>query len=86
MLPLPKVATETQAFRDLETRNYAAFDAFTGLPGRLGCPAIFSARLVEVRSKPVPFGEHRLQEGVQLFRAGYRLLQLREKKASIHIS
>jgi hypothetical protein len=86
MLPLPKVATETQAFRDLETRNYAAFDAFTGLPGRLGCPAIFSAGLVEMSREAIPLGENRLQEGVQLFRAGYRLLQLREKKASIHIS
>ena len=38
--------------------------------------------LVEVRSEPVPFGQNGLQEGMELFRAHHRLLQLREKKYS----
>jgi hypothetical protein len=86
MLPLAKVAAEPQFLRDLEGRNYAAFDALTGLPGRLEGPSIFSAGLVEMSRKAIPFGKNGLQDGVQLFRARHRLLQLREKKAGIHIS
>ena len=56
--------------------------ALTGLASRLGSPSIFSAGLVEVRSEPVPFGQNGLQEGIELFRAHHRLLQLREKKYS----
>jgi hypothetical protein len=51
VLPLAKVATEPQAFRDLERGNYAAFDPLTGLASRLGCPPIFSAGLVECAAK-----------------------------------
>ena len=86
MLPLTKVAAETQAFRNLERRNYAAFNALAGLACRLGCSPIFSAGLVEVRCKAVPFGQNGLQKGVQSFGAGHRFLQLVEKRASGHIS
>jgi hypothetical protein len=86
VLPLAKVAAETQFLRDLETRNYAAFDTPTGLPRRLRCSSIFSAGLVEMGSEAVPFGENRLQKGMEPFRAGDRFLQLREKRAGIHIS
>jgi hypothetical protein len=86
MLPLAKVAAEAQFLRDLEARNYAAFDALSGFSGRLGCSSIFSAGLVEVRSEAIPLGKNRLQKGVQPFRAGHRFLQLLEKWAGIHIS
>jgi len=83
---LTKVATETQFLRDLEGREDAAFDAFPGLTSRLRGPSIFSAGLVEVRREAIPLGENRLQEGVELFGAGHRFLQLREKLAGVHIS
>lgn len=86
MLPLAKVAAVAQTFCDPEGRNDAAFDALPGLSSRLGGPAILSTGLVEVRSEPVPLGENGLQEGVEPFCAGHRLLQLGEKKARIHIS
>jgi hypothetical protein len=57
VLPLVKVAAEPQFLRDLEARNYAAFDTLTGLPGRLGCSPIFSAGLIEVRGEAVPLGQ-----------------------------
>ena len=86
VLPLTKVATKPQFLRDLEGRNDTAFDALTGLPGRLRGPSIFSAGLVEVRCEAIPLGENRLQEGVEPFGAGHRFLQLREKLAGVHIS
>jgi hypothetical protein len=58
--PLAKVATEAQALRDLERRDNAAFNALTGLIGRLGCDPIFSTRLVEMSSEAISFDQHRL--------------------------
>jgi hypothetical protein len=86
VLPLSKVATKTQAFRGLEARNYASFDTLTGLPGHLRSSPIFSARLVEMSRKAVPFGQNGLQERVQPFRARHGFLQLLKKGAGIHIS
>jgi len=86
VLPLAEVATEAQALGDLEGRDNAAFNALTGLTGRLGCGPIFSTRLVKMSSKAIPFGQRRLQQEVQFFGAGHRFLQLVEKRASVHIS
>jgi hypothetical protein len=86
MLPLAIVATKSQAFRDLERRNYAAFNALTGLASRLGCPPIFSPGLVKMGSEAISLSENRLQKGVEPFRAGHRFLQLLEKRTGIHIS
>ena len=86
MLPLAKIATKTQTFRDLKRRNYAALHALTGLTGRLRSSPIFSAGLVEMSSEAIPFGQNRLQKGMQSFRAGHRFLQLLEKRASVHTS
>jgi hypothetical protein len=49
-------------------------------------PFAIPARLVEVSSEAVPFGQNGLQKGVQPFGAGNRFLQLLEKQVSIHIS
>jgi hypothetical protein len=56
----PKSALIAQAFRDLERRNYASFDALTGLPGHLRSLPIFSTGLVEMGSEAVPFSQNSL--------------------------
>lgn len=83
---MAKVTPVAQAFCDSEGRNDAAFDALTGFSGYFRGPSIFSAGLVEVCGEAIPFGENRLQEGMEPFRAGHRFLQLREKLAGVHIS
>jgi hypothetical protein len=80
---LAKVATVAQAFCNPEGRNYAAFNALTGLASRFGCPPILSAGLVEMCCEAIPCGENGLQKGVQLFGTGHRFLQLLEKEPSI---
>jgi hypothetical protein len=65
VLPLAKVATVAQAFRDLERRNYAAFHALSGLTGHLRGLPIFSTGLVEMSREAIPFGQNSLQKGVQ---------------------
>jgi hypothetical protein len=74
MLPLAKVTAKTQFLRALEGRNDATLDPLTGFSGYFRGPPIFSAGLVEVRRKAVPFGQNGLQKSVEPFRAGHRFL------------
>ena len=57
VLPLAKVAAETQFLRDLEGRNYAAFDALAGFPA-VSDALRFLCGSVEMRCEAIPLGEN----------------------------